>query len=193
MEEPFKDIIEKDEKIIKTFKPNKTRFWLGRILSATIIPLTVMIFSFILPYAIAVSEEANPDPLTIPAVIVITLLVILAILVIVFITGILDYRNRFYAYTNKRIIIRSGIIGIDYRSLEYQSLTATNVRVTFVDKLLGTTGTLEFGSPSSPVGMVAQNGSRFASPYSFMYIAKPYDTLRELKEYMDHHKTTQKH
>ena len=146
MEEKFNDILEKDEKITKVFKPNKTKFWwstnLLTIASVIGIPLWPFVWLFARIY----------------------------------------YKNRFYCYTNKRIIIRGGIIGVDYKSLEFKHLTATIVYVSPLDKIVRkNTGSIMFGSPSSPIG----NPLEKTNPYTFRHVEKPYDVMREMKESME--------
>lgn len=182
MKEAFKDIIEKDEKIIKVYKPDGKRYWWGLILSS----LSWVFFSVLwlgMVFLGILIDEGDASAIGIAILVLIAVISVVLIPVLIF--GNLAYKNRFYAYSNKRILIRSGVIGVDYRTLEFQAMTATNVRVTPLDKLLRTkTGTVEFGSPSSPIGMVAGN-ARVASQYGFKGIENPYDTLREIKEYMD--------
>jgi len=186
MEKAFNDIIEKDEKIIKVFKPQKTRFWWGLILATLGILLLIGLwFGWMI---VSILEESISNiRITSLNIITTSIICVIVALLPVIIFGSMAYKNRFYAYSNKRILIRSGIIGIDYRTLEFQALTATNVQVTPLDKLLGTkTGTLEFGSPSSPMGTAVSNrNGRFSNPYSFKSVENPYDTLREIKEFMD--------
>ena len=79
------------------------------------------------------------------------------------------YKNTYYAYTNKRLISRGSAIGVDYRSLEYKDITASSVDVGLLDKK-GQTGTVCFKSPSAGI--------------SFKHVEKPYDLMREIKEYI---------
>lgn len=180
----FNDILEKNETIIKVYKPQKTRFWFGTISSAIIYPLLFLIW--IIPTTLAFMREV--EAISIPGIVVTIIISVLLLSILsACIIGSIAYKNRYYAYSNKRILIRSGIIGVDYRTLDFQSMTATSVRVGFVDKILGTkTGTIMFGSPSSPVvTMQGNSGARTANPYNFPNIERPYDTLREIKEYID--------
>jgi hypothetical protein len=113
---------------------------------------------------------------------VVTLIVIFTIILVLIFAGVY-YKNRFYAYSSKRVIIRTGIIGIDFKSLEFKFLTATKVNVSVLDKILGQgTGSISFGSPSSPIGG-ASSGN--INQYNFRHICKPYDTMREIKESID--------
>ena len=141
----FNDILEKDEHVVKVIKPKKGRYWK----------------SLIFPFAI---------PLFWPHLIIM-LVGTLFTLPFFYAKG---YKNLYYAYTNKRLIIRSGKIGIDYQSLEYKDITSTSVYVGFLDKG-SKTGSLTFVSPS------VHNGK----PMKFDYIENPYETMKEIKEYMN--------
>ena len=93
------------------------------------------------------------------------------------------YKNRFYAYSDRRIIIRGGVIGIDYKCLRFKDITATVVRVSPLDRMLKTnTGSVEFGSPGSQLGTQA-NGT--SNPYVFQHIEKPYEVLKEINELIE--------
>ena len=96
----------------------------------------------------------------------------------------LHYKNVYYAYSNKRIIIRSGIFGVDYKSLDMSMIGATDVYVSLLDKIMKkNTGSLTFGSAASPVG-----GSNNASGYRFNHVTAPYETCKEIKSYIDSYK-----
>jgi len=178
MEEKFKDILERDEKIIKVYKPDKCKFWAEYALLSMVCWLWV--FTALIGSIPDEGKVFNPDLFWL--LLIIACSVFVGGILITALFGTILYKNRFYAYTGKRILIRSGVIGIDYKSLEFKALTATIVNVTFLDKILGcNTGTIRFGSPSSPVGSF-KNGS---NPFAFKHIVKPYDTIREIKEFID--------
>lgn len=139
----FKDIIEKDEQIIKVFKPSKKRYWMN-------------------PYYFAI-------PFFWPHLIIM-LVGTLFTLPFFYANG---YKNLYYAYTNKRLIVRSGMIGVDYQSLEYKDLTSTATTVNFLDKWCKT-GSLEFISPST-----------HDKPIKFNFIHNPYEVMKEIKEYIN--------
>ena len=145
MEEKFKDILEQDEKIIKVYKPVKSRYYKSFIFP-WIIPLLwphliiFLIFSgFSLPFLIRKA-----------------------------------YNNSYFAYTNKRLIVRSGLFGVSFDSLEYKDITSTSVDVGLFDKN-GKTGSIKFVSPSVHAG----------KPITFSYIENPYDVMKEIKAYME--------
>jgi len=183
-EEMFEPVLEKNEKILKIYKPNKCKFAWFWFLTG----FFSIIWIWVLPWTAGMLAEDAAGNIIVEfgrrfwIVFWITLGVFLLYSLIWYICGRLWYKNRYYAYTSKRILIRAGIIGIDYKSLEFKSLTATVVKVSLLDKLVRKdTGTIRFGSPSSPV-LSMWSGAGHSNQYSFCHIQKPYATLKEIKE-----------
>jgi len=95
------------------------------------------------------------------------------------------YNKRAYAVTDRRILVRGGIIGIDYKSLKITAINATTSRVGLMDKIAKqNTGTIEFGSPATPLGATNASGVRI-NPFVFGRIVNPYEELREIEEHID--------
>ena len=93
------------------------------------------------------------------------------------------YNKTLFAVTNKRILIRTGYIGVDYKGLDYDTIGALTVNVNWLDKLLKKdTGTLSFGSMASPMINTANY------KFSFLYIKNPYEVYREVKSIIDANK-----
>lgn len=46
-----------------------------------------------------------------------------------------QHENLEYAFTNKRIIIKSGIIGIDFKNIYYSEIESVNLKVGIVDRI----------------------------------------------------------
>lgn len=108
-------------------------------------------------------------------------LVIYAVLIAIsfLLTG-LWLNKTIFAVTNKRVLIRTGRIGVDYKSLDFNMLGAITVNVSWVDKLLHkNTGSIAFGSMSSPLG------SSGVAKFSFDFVNKPYDVYKEVKAIID--------
>ena len=143
MEELFNDVLENDEQIIKVIKPSKSRYW-----KVALLPFIIPIF---LPHFIVI------------------MVCTLFTLPFFYAHG---YKNLYYCYTNKRLIVRSGIIGVDYRTLDFKFITASEVDVGLLDKLgKSKTGTLSFKSPTMAI--------------RFNYVENPYALMKEIKEYMN--------
>ena len=117
----FDDILESGEQIVKVIKPSKGRYW-----KAPLFPFGIPLFW--------------PHLIVLLAVTLFTLPFFYA----------RGYKNLYYAYTNKRLIVRSGKIGVDYRTLDYKHITASSVDVGLLDKG-SNTGTLTFKSIGSSI------------------------------------------
>lgn len=178
MESMFDHILDDDEKLIKVFKPNRTKFFTANILCYG---LLFLFFLMIGSLAIIFPEEGVQISLFY-LFIPIGVYIILLGLAIMFLC--LYYKNVFYAYTDRRIVIRSGIFGIDYKSLDMDMIGAVNVNVSLIDKVVRkNTGTLTYGSMASP--MIAEKGG---SAYRFSHIVNPYETYKEIKAVIEEYK-----
>jgi len=178
----FDPILNKGEMIQTIYQPKKSRFILGPLFGGFFFALVVSIwpvFVFCLNREKSNGESLAPlNPLLgwilFPAI----FLVVMAITLIV---TLVRYNHVLYAYTDSRILIRDGFIGVDYKTLDLKQIQATEVRVDFIDKLTGgKTGSIAFGSNSSP--MVSTNNNSNAGVFRFTGILDPYGTLKTIKE-----------
>ena len=171
----FSQVLDQQEKILKIYKPSTFRAWF------TIVISTVFLFIFLLPVVISsvLNQENNMLGIIVGG------MSFLVLYVLILVTMIALWLNKtVFAVTNKRILIRTGYIGVDYISLDYTMLGAVTVNVSWIDKLLRkNTGSISFGSMASP--MVSNNVSKF----NFSYIKNPYETYREVKTIIDSHKS----
>ena len=176
-------ILDDDEEIKKSYKPRKKTFFLF-IVFTNIILFVFMAFTITIGVLIltGVFSPKDPDTGEIDRAAAWIPLFMGGILTIVFVSnivrGFVSYKKTFFAVTNKRIIIRSGFIGADFRSLELSSIASVDVRVDFLDKLAKpNTGTVYFGSNASPI-----NGNNQVRPYAFVHINNPYEAYKEIKQ-----------
>lgn len=172
----FDVILDQNENILKIFRPNKLRyifinfiwyFFLLTILSAILFATFYFAdaennkYGFYLPLFIAVGFD-------------------LFFSCLILISYAIRYQKTYYALTNKRVIIRTGIIGIDYQTLDIKMIGAINVYVSLLDKLVKpNTGKIVIGSTSAPVNNARQ------SNFNFYCVDNPYDTYRQIKETID--------
>lgn len=77
------------------------------------------------------------------------------------------WKNTQYAITDKRILIRNGLIGYDYKSIYYTEISNVNLRVGMIDKMLGVgdiyialDGTLKNGQPITSAILDIENPER---------------------------------
>ncbi|MBD5131187.1 MAG: hypothetical protein HDT28_01120 [Clostridiales bacterium] len=143
MEHLFDDILDEDEQIIRVIKPSKSRYW-----KSPIFPFAIPIFW--------------PHFIFFMAITLFTLPFFFA----------RNYKNSYYAYTNKRVIVRSGSMGVHYESRYYDQIAEASVEIGILDKSKKThTGTLEFKNPPRRT-------------LRFSYVENPYELFNEIKEYM---------
>jgi uncharacterized membrane protein YdbT with pleckstrin-like domain len=86
---------------------------------------------------------------------------------------VLSYNNTAYAFTNKRVIMRTGFWGTDFKSVDYDKISDIKVNVNPLENLFGV-GTIWINS-----GLTNSKG---ASVYdSITAISKPYEAYKKLK------------
>ena len=51
-------------------------------------------------------------------------------------TANIQHKNLEYVFTNKRIIIKSGVVGIDFQNVYYSEIESVNLKVGLIDKML---------------------------------------------------------
>ena len=175
MNEKFKQILDDDEVVTMSFNPNGKKVMIANIL---IMVPSLLIACGMIALALFVPEEgfepAKPIYALIPAGVF-----LLGIVVTILFTN-LWLKKTTYALTSKRVIIRTGIVGVDFKSLDLKSIGATEVYVSFFDKILGgKTGSIRFGSMSTPI-----NGSN-STPYTFSSILEPYKNYKIIKEHIE--------
>ena len=171
-EKLFESILDNDEKIVEIFKPNFVRFVL---LSSIIIGI------FLIPFFVVGIFMVLGDPDILVSGIVFLAFAAFALLITP-ITNSVRYSKTAYCYTNKRIIIRTGFIGADFETLDFDMIGGMNVKVDFLDKLTKpNTGSILFASPASPMLQNGQNGGGGA--YAFRHIENPYDVYKRVKEF----------
>ena len=192
----FKRILDSDETIIYSYKPNKTRFvWLNLLYSF----LVSLIFGGLFIGFGLITKFVNSDFEDVVFNIVFVILLVIGIVAIVLgsigalILQLVKYNKTCYVVTNKRLVIKTGVIGTDFKTLELKMVQLVDVRVQLLDKLIKpNTGTIIFGSASTPI--VDYNyqrgyGSRPRNNlFSFMDINNPYEVSKQIKTHIDSNK-----
>ena len=181
MEKLFENILDKDEKIEKVFKPQKGKFFFSVLLYWGAM---FLFFALVGVFAVLFPDEGMGVEL-IYLLIPIGLWIVCMLVVLLFAS--IYYKNIYYAYSNKRIIIRSGIFGVDFKSLDMSMIGAVNVYVSLIDKIVRkNTGSISFGSTASPIAYSQSSGA----VYKFNHVLMPYETCKEIKSFIDEYKKT---
>ena len=87
---------------------------------------------------------------------------------------LLVFGNTFYAFTNKRLMLRTGFWGTDFKSIDYDRIQELDVTVNPIENLLGV------GSIRVFTGQTNSNGA--AHYHRFVGIADPYAIYKRIKE-----------
>lgn len=185
MENIFEPILDADEKVVKVFKPHKGKMFTNVCLLSFLSWFWAVIVAVIGMLTDPETGEFAPAEWWIIVAVCAGIIIVCFGITILFTA--LSYKNTYYAYTNKRVIIRKGIFGVDYKSLDMSMIGAVDVSVSVIDKILcKNTGSIAFGSMANP--MANQNGFMF----KFSHILKPYETYKEIKTVVDEYKNTKK-
>ena len=127
------DVLEQGEKILLRTRPNKKAYILSAVLR--MLPIVLFwaafdIFAIVMMFTHGVSSGE-----------IVFLIIFFAFHLIpvwIWIAGIVHavagFKNIEYVFTEQRIIIRSGIIGIDFKSLYYSEIEGVNLKVGILDK-----------------------------------------------------------
>ena len=185
--EETKKILSDGEEIKEYFKPNKKRFVVINAIMSSI--FTILFAGFFLSMGIdglihpdhfTTTDETtgvtSPDPVGPIVMTIIGGMALLAVIIVV-VSLIVRYKRTLYVVTNRRLIVRSGFIGVDYKSIELKYVGLVNVRVDFLDKLVrSNTGTITFASATIP--MVNAQGNPNGA-FTFKCIDDPYEAYKK--------------
>jgi len=101
-----------------------------------------------------------------------TLIFLASVLYMVYL--FLVYGNTGYAFSNKRLMMRSGFFGIDFKAVDYDKISDIEVNVNPIENLFGV-GTIQAFS-----GRTTEKGARIYD--RFISITDPYEVFKQIKE-----------
>jgi hypothetical protein len=88
-----------------------------------------------------------------------------------------SYGNTSYGYTNKRVMIRTGFIGTDFKSIDYDKISDIEVTVNFIERAFNV-GTIKFFS-----GRTETDEGRTTKLYDrWEAIESPYEVFKKVKQ-----------
>ena len=133
----IEDLLDEGEAVLWREKPNKKAYIWSKILGMLPIALIWLLFDGLFIGVAFTDEEFVKSGM------IVFLLVFMAIHLMPvwiwiggIIKGIKEHKNIEYAFTDRRIIIRSGFIGIDFKNIYYSEVSSVNVKVGVVDRIL---------------------------------------------------------
>lgn len=86
----------------------------------------------------------------------------------------LVHDNTYYAFTNKRLMMRSGFWGTDFKALDYDRIAEIDVNVNPIENMLGVGSIMAFS------GATSSKGTRIYD--YFIGVEKPYEIFKRIKE-----------
>lgn len=87
------------------------------------------------------------------------------------------WKNTEYAVTDKRLIIISGFIGMDYQSVYYKDITDVKLKITAIDKILNVGDIYFINKTSIPV-----DNKNVAAPIAFLDIEEAYKIYSKIQK-----------
>ena len=132
------DILADDEEVLWRDKPDKKAHIAAAVVKS--LPITLLWLAidcgFIVGISIAITKGCAP--LAVLGFIVPFFLVHLApvwMWVANLVKSVAELKTIEYVFTDKRIIVRSGLIGIDFKFIYYNEVESVNVKVNWTDKI----------------------------------------------------------
>ena len=132
------DIVNDSEKILWRGKPNAKSYVLAAMLKMLPIAIIWMIFDGMFIFFISMGMAQEQILLEILGFIIPFFLLHLTpvwIWIANTVRAVREVKNLEYAITDKRVIIRSGIIGIDFKFVNYTEIDSVNIKVGFIDRI----------------------------------------------------------
>lgn len=132
----IEDVIGSDEQILWSGKPKKRAFLINAFTKMLPIALIWLLFDgAFIGLMIGTMDEIPTSVKIFMTVFFLFHLMPVWIWLSNVLTANKQHENLEYAFTNKRIIIKSGIIGIDFKNIYYSEIDSVNLRVGLVDRI----------------------------------------------------------
>lgn len=94
-----------------------------------------------------------------------------------FLKRILSYSNTSYAFTNKRVMMRTGFIGTDFKSIDYDKISDIEVTVNFIERAFNV-GSIRFFSGRTQT----DDGTTTKLYDQWEAISNPYEVFKRVKK-----------
>jgi membrane protein YdbS with pleckstrin-like domain len=180
----FDKLLDANEKVIWSGKPVKKAFVLPGMFS---IPIGLIFLGFAIFLIWDASSTGVPFFFTLfglPFV-----LIAFGITFVPSLWQLLRYRNTEYMITNKRIITRTGAIGLDTRFVDFEKVQEVYVQIGVIDRLFGTGSvyvmTAGFSGFSPRGGFGYGYGGFVGSRPSLSALKEPYEVQKLLQGAID--------
>ncbi|MCM1289634.1 MAG: PH domain-containing protein [Corallococcus sp.] len=132
------DVVNADEKILWRGKPNAKSYVLAAMMKMLPIAMLWLAVDGVFIYFMAAGMSAGDIPLAVLGFIIPFFALHLTpvwIWIVHTVKAFREVKNIEYAITDRRIIIRSGLIGIDFKFVNYTEIDSVNIRVGLIDRI----------------------------------------------------------
>lgn len=171
----FKNVLDHDEEILWSGQPNRRIYVFRKCFDTKIWILGVCwgIWALFL-FTTMVKDEGGLPSSPIFYELLLGQLIPFSLSILFTIYLIVSHRNLSYALTDKRLIIRSGIFGIDYTDIDFESITYTYVAINFLENKYGV-GTISI--------FTARDREKDARLFYKLYgLHKPYEVSKMISD-----------
>ena len=133
----IEDVLAKDEEILWRGVPKKSAYVVKSVIGGLGLTLLGFVPGIILLLLPVFFKEQFDKPQDKAVALSFGLILILFGLVqlIKIIKKCIEYKNVEYALTNNRIILKDGIIGMDYEGIQYSNINSVNLEVGILEKI----------------------------------------------------------
>lgn len=167
----FESIKDDQEQILWSGKPKFIPFILTGILGG----LVTTGFALVWVYA-AMNWTKNGDNIMSNYFWLFGLIPVAAVL-FAFLRKVFSFSNTAYSYSDKRVMMRSGVIGIDFKTIDYDKISDIEVTVSLIERIYNV-GTIRFFS-----GRTQTNEGNTTKLYdSWIAIENPYEVFKMVKQ-----------
>jgi membrane protein YdbS with pleckstrin-like domain len=177
MEKEIQTMLESEEKIVWTGKQDfKSAIISGFFISLVLCAIALLIQSFLTGGTCTINgQPGTPEQCSnMPNYFAYGLF---AIATLVLVSAFINYKVTRYVISNKRLLLKSGWIGADIRSVYYNQMRSVSVNVGIIGKIFGT------GTILIDTGMITQTKNGSQTVYDrFSNIKSPYDIIRMIQE-----------
>lgn len=168
----FDSIKDKDEKIIWTGRPKFVPFILSGLWAGLFIIVFVAIW-------FGIGTQVKPENDNTGGWGLWFGLLPVAFFLFNFLKRLFSFSNTCYAYSDKRVMMRTGFIGTDFKIIDYDKISDIEVTVNFVERAYNV-GTIKFFSGRTQT----DEGNTTKLYDNWEAIPNPYEVFKEVKQVM---------
>ena len=167
----FESITDDKEEILWTGKPKFIPFIFTGVLAG------IVIIGFAIVWLLTARNWSSKSDGNLTSYFWLFGLIPLGAALVNFLKKVLSFSNTAYSYSDKRVMMRSGFIGTDFKTIDYDKISDIEVTVSVVEKMYNV-GTIRFFS-----GRTQTDEGKTTKLYdSWSAIENPYEVFKMVKQ-----------